>query len=127
MAIHANGFSELHLIGLGATLSRVPLVAWFHGYEADPWDNRLGPIWARLLRRRRFSAVSELARQVVVETGLARPHEISIIPNPIDPRDVISTERRSSGGPNGGARFTVVGYLGSTIRDKGFGLPSAHH
>ena len=59
---------------------------------------------------------------MVVETGLAGPHEISIIQNPIDPRDVISTERRLSGDSNGGPPFTVVGYLGSTIRDKGSDL-----
>ena len=50
VAIHANGYSELHLIALGAALSRVPVVAWFHGYQADPWDKRLGPIWRRLIQ-----------------------------------------------------------------------------
>ena len=74
VAIHANGFSELHLIALGAALSRVPVVAWFHGYQADPWDKRLGPVWRRLIANCSFVAVSELARDVVVATGLAMPN-----------------------------------------------------
>lgn len=121
-AIHANGFSELNLVALGALLSRVPVVAWFHGYEANPWDKRLGPIWARLLARRRLTAVSDLARQVVVETGLAPSHEIAIVPNPIDPRDVLASERAADMGRSGDRLFPVVGYLGSTISDKGFDL-----
>ena len=88
VAVHANGFSELHLVALGATLARVPVVAWFHASEVDPWDRRLGPIWGRLLPHLRLTAVSELARQIVSETGLALAREIGIVPNPIDPEEV---------------------------------------
>ena len=120
VAIHANGFSELHLIALGAALSRVPVVAWFHGYQADPWDKRLGPVWRRLIANRSFVAVSELARDVVVATGLATPDQITIVPNPIDPRDVQAADHSNVGGSE--RRLPVVGYLGSTLRDKGFDL-----
>jgi glycosyltransferase involved in cell wall biosynthesis len=122
-AIHANGFSELHLVALGAVLARVPVVAWFHAYEAEPWDRRLGPVWGRLLPKLRLIAVSELARQIVTETGLGQSRAISIVPNPIDPSEI----RPEAESPNalatlGGPRPPVVGYLGSWSRDKGFDL-----
>jgi len=119
--IHANGFTELHLAALGALLGRIRCVAWFHAYEVDPWDRRLGPVWGRLLSNRHFTAVSDLAREIVAETGLARPDAISIVPNPIDPREV-RTVKGALVDRSRSRRPPVVGYLGSCIRDKGFDL-----
>lgn len=122
VAVHANGFSELHLVALGATLARVPVVAWFHASEVDPWDRRLGPIWGRLLPHLRLTAVSELARQIVSETGLALAREIGIVPNPIDPEEVRQEADASDTRENGKPQPTVVGYLGAWSPDKGFDL-----
>jgi glycosyltransferase involved in cell wall biosynthesis len=120
VAIHANGFSELHLIALGAAITRVPVVAWFHGSRVDPWDERLAPVWRRLISNGSFVAVSELARDVVVTSGLAVADQIMIVPNPIEPRDVRAARPPRVGGSERHA--LVVGYLGSTTRDKGFDL-----
>ena len=122
VAVHANGFSELHLVAPGAALARVPVVAWFHAYEVEPWDRRLGPIWRRMLPNVRLIAVSELARQVVTEAGLAPARAISIVPNPIDPEEVRPEAEPPDTRANGRPRPPVVGYLGSWSRDKGFDL-----
>ena len=90
MCVHANGFTELHLTALGAMLARRRLVVWFHGSDADKWDRRLGPLWRVLPGTRVLAAVSPVAAQVVVDTGTAKPDEITIIPNPIDPQDCLS-------------------------------------
>lgn len=119
-AIHANGYSELHLVAVGAILTGVRVVAWFHAYRAERWDRRLGPVWRRLLRKYDFVAVSNLARRVVVETGLAPVDAIAVVPNPIEPPSYGSRP----GGGSGSQEHSkvVVGYLGSTIEDKGFDL-----
>ena len=75
---------------------------------------RLSWLWPHVLRDVRFAAVSPLARQVLVDGGLARPDEVEIVPNPIDPNDVV--------GEPDGHEGLVVGYLGSDAAYKGFRL-----
>lgn len=124
LAIHANGSTELHLAAPAALLSGVPLTAWVHGYEAGRWDRWLGPVWRRVLPNARLVAVSDVARRVACEGGLATPDRIRIIPNPVDPADVgresASVSRWAHRSAEAGG--IVIGYLGSSSRDKGFCL-----
>jgi phosphatidylinositol alpha-mannosyltransferase len=115
-AIHANGLQEVSLVVPAALVSRVPLVMWIHDFESYPWTRRLGPVWRRLLRGRpvRWAAVSETARGVVVESGLATRDEIELVTNPIDPTDVRAGTRDATG--------SSVGFIGSAERRKGFHL-----
>lgn len=113
-AIHVNGPEELNIAGLVARMHRIPLVVWSHAREVSPWMRRLSRVWPYVLRDVRFAAVSPLARQVLVDGGLARPGEVEIVPNPIDPNDVV--------GEPDGHEGLVVGYLGSGAVYKGFQL-----
>jgi glycosyltransferase involved in cell wall biosynthesis len=117
-AIHANGFTEFHLVAVAAIIARVQVVVWFHAYRVERWDRRLGRVWRVLVKRRSLVAVSGTARQVVTQTGLAATAEIEIVPNPIDPIDV----RASTPPPRSPRqdRVTTVGYLGPPTLDKGF-------
>jgi len=127
LAIHANGFSDLHVAAIGALLSRRKIVVWLHGSEINPWDRLLGRLWRRLLAgQATYVAVSEVARARAVEAGLAETADISILPNPIDPADVLAPERvaatHSSRAENlgGTAPRAVCGYLGGERGGKGF-------
>jgi glycosyltransferase involved in cell wall biosynthesis len=117
-AIHANGLKELSLALPAAFLSRVPLVVWVHNFLLPPSVRLLGGWWRRLLPRCdvRWAAVSALARQLVVDAGLVRAERVAIVPNPIDPADVLAPAPagRRPGGP------ITVAYLGSPREYKGF-------
>jgi glycosyltransferase involved in cell wall biosynthesis len=117
LAIHANGLQEVSLVVPAALVSGAPLVMWIHDFEVYPWTRRLGPMWRRLLRGRpvRWAAVSETARRMVVESGLAAADEVEIVTNPIDPADVLAPEHVPAD------RF-VIGFVGSAERRKGFHL-----
>lgn len=117
LAIHANGLQEVSLVVPAALVSRVPLVMWIHDFEVYPWSRRLGPVWRRLLARRsvRWTAVSGLARRMIVEAGLADAEQVEVVANPIDPRDVRAVDRSSSAVP-------VVGFVAAADRRKGFHL-----
>lgn len=117
MALHANGFSDLHISAPGLLLTRRPVVVWFHGSEQNPWDRALGRIWRRLLPSRRFAAVAEVARDRAMDGAIARREQIELVPNPIDPRDVM-VEDAARG--KDAREPTVVGYLGGVRRLKGF-------
>jgi glycosyltransferase involved in cell wall biosynthesis len=114
VAIHANGPEELNVVAPAAFVMGVPVVVWCHAREPSAWMRRLGPIWRRVLHRVRCVAVSPTARDVLVESGLASPGEVQIVPNPIDPADVFAKRRTSPG--------NAVGYLGSDALYKGFQL-----
>jgi len=127
LAIHANGFSDLHVSALGALVSRRRIVVWLHGSETNPWDHLLGRLWRRLLAgQATYVAVSEVARARAVEAGLAEDADISILPNPIDPADVLApvrvavTDRDPSGVLAEIPPRAVCGYLGGERARKGF-------
>ena len=111
-AIHVNGPEELNVVALAARVFRIPVVVWSHARVVSPWMRRLSWLWPHVFRDVKFAAVSPLARTVLVEGGLAQSQEVEIVPNPIDPQDVV-------GEPDGHDGF-VVGYLGSDARYKGF-------
>ena len=114
-AIHANGLAERNLVTLAAFLTRAPIVVWMHEWSVSPWARRLSPVLRILVPDTRFAAVSEQARDTLVEAGLARRDEIAIVPNPIDPADVRAEHRVPH------ARLTIA-FLGTPARYKGFHL-----
>lgn len=116
-AIHANGLQEVSLVAAAARASGAPVVMWIHDFEVYPWTRRLGPVWRRLLRGRdvRWAAVSGTARDVLVDSGLARRDEIEIVPNPIDPSDVRAERSETSD-------VVTVAFVGAAERRKGFDL-----
>ncbi|HEY8547121.1 MAG TPA: glycosyltransferase family 4 protein [Acidimicrobiales bacterium] len=118
-AMHANGLKEMSLSLVAATLSRVPLVVWIHEFDLPPSVLRFGWLWRILLRRIdvQFAAVSPLARDLVVRAGLATPDRVHVVPNPIDPADVLGD--RSDGGVEGDGRVRVA-FLGTPLEYKGF-------
>ncbi|MGH2595275.1 MAG: glycosyltransferase family 4 protein [Actinomycetota bacterium] len=111
-AIHVNGPEELNVVALAARVFRIRVVVWSHARGVSPWMRRLSWLWPHVLRDVTFAAVSPLARQVLVDGGLARTGDVEIVPNPIDPEDVVGVPDGHDG--------LVVGYLGSDAAYKGF-------
>ena len=116
-AIHANGLKEMSMSLPAAFVSRVPLVVWVHNFALPPSVRWFGWLWRLLLPRChvRWAAVSSLAQDLTVGAGLATADQIEIVPNPIDPGDVLATDR------TGGDRVAVA-YLGAPRQYKGFHL-----
>jgi phosphatidylinositol alpha-mannosyltransferase len=114
-AVHANGPEEVNVAAPAALFAGVPLVVWIHAFEVSPWVNRLGPVWRKLLARRdvRWAAVSGVARRVLTDSGMAAQDDVVIVPNPIDPLDVLATSRVTSD------RLTI-GFIGTAEERKGF-------
>jgi glycosyltransferase involved in cell wall biosynthesis len=119
LAIHANGLKELSLSLPAALLARVRLVVWVHNFALPPSVRLLGWAWRRLLPRIdvRWAAVSPLARDLVVDAGLVTTDAVEIVPNPIDPDDVVANETSDEQ-----ADGVAVAYLGAPRRYKGFDL-----
>jgi glycosyltransferase involved in cell wall biosynthesis len=115
LAIHANATRGLNLAAIAALVSRVPVTVWVHDPVASPWGRRLGPLLGLLLRRTRWAAVSGTARRVAVGNRLCRADQVEIVPNPIDPAEVLGSGRLPS-------ERVVVGYLGAGAYRKGFDL-----
>jgi len=111
-AIHANGASEVSIVALAALVLRVPIVVWSHHYTTTTWMRRIAPVIRRLPLRITWTAVSPLGRDVLADAELADPSAIEIIPNPIDPADVV--------GPRSVSRRIRVAYVGSDKTYKGF-------
>lgn len=117
-AVHANGFGEMIITLPGAALARVPLVVWVHQFALPRSIARLAGLWRRLLARTtvRWAAVSPLAADLVVEAGLARAGEVAVVPNPIDPADVVAPVRTVD------SEAVRVAYVGTPAVYKGFHL-----
>lgn len=115
VAIHANATRGLNLAAIAALVSRVPVTVWVHDPVASPWGRRLGPLLGLLLQRTRWAAVSDTARRVAVGNRLCRADQVEIVPNPIDPEEVLGAGRSPS-------ERVVVGYLGGATYRKGFDL-----
>jgi phosphatidyl-myo-inositol alpha-mannosyltransferase len=118
LAIHANGPEELNLVIPAALIFNIRVVVWSHARDVSPWMRRLRIVLRPLVRRMdvHWAAVSGLARDVLVDGGLATADRVKIVPNPIDPADVVGARR-----PQGIAPDRVkIGYLGSDARYKGF-------
>jgi glycosyltransferase involved in cell wall biosynthesis len=119
-AMHANGLKEMSLSIPAAFLSGVPLVVWVHEFNLPPSVLKLGWLWRRLLSRIdvRFATVSPLARDLVVEAGLTTADAVEIVPNPIDPADVLASAEASAADADD-PRVRVA-FLGTPAVYKGF-------
>jgi glycosyltransferase involved in cell wall biosynthesis len=117
-AIHANGPEEINVAAPAALASGVPLVVWSHAWTVPPSARRLGPVWRRALARHpvRYAAVSRLAARMLGQAGLVEPADVAIVPNPIDPRDIVAA------GSDGRSRPLTIGFLGAPDRRKGVDL-----
>ncbi len=115
-AIHANGLKELSLALPAALLSRVRLVVWVHNFLLPPSVRLLGPVWRLLLPRceTRWAAVSPLAADLAAGARLVPRDRVEIVPNPIDPADVVAEDRPLEDEP------VTVAYLGAPRAYKGF-------
>lgn len=115
-AIHANALTGLNLAALASLMSRRQTVLWIHDPVGSRWGARLGPVLRRLLPRLRIAAVSRTAEGVAVENGLCRAGDAIVVPNPIEPEEVLALQRRAPGA-------TIhVGYVGGSTIRKGFDL-----
>ncbi len=114
-AIHANGLKELSLALPAALLGRVRLVVWVHNFLLPPSVKLLGPLWRLLLPRMdvRWAAVSPLAADLAAGAGLVARDDVVIVPNPIDPADVVAGDRADH-------TPVTVAYLGAPRAYKGF-------
>lgn len=117
VAIHANGLSERNLVAPASLLSGVRVVVWVHDWNVPPWSRRLSPLLRRFERGTTFVAVSEHAREMVVDAGLAPPERVIVIPNPVDPAQVCGPSRPGHDRPVG-----IIGYVGAPAAYKGFHL-----
>ncbi len=115
LTIHANATTGLNIALPAAVLTRTPVTVWVHDPVGSDWGRRLGPIWRRLLPQVTWAAVSDIATQVAVEHGLCRASDVSIVPNPIDPRDVVTETRQHN-------ERVTIGYLSPPTWRKGFDL-----
>jgi glycosyltransferase involved in cell wall biosynthesis len=115
-AIHANALTGLNVAVGAALVSRKPLLVWVHDPVGSSWGSRLGPMIRRLLPGLRIAAVSPTAEGVAVAGGLCRRGDAVIVPNPIDPADVVARTRVPG---NGRVR---IGILGGATERKGFDL-----
>jgi glycosyltransferase involved in cell wall biosynthesis len=115
-AVHANGLSELNLAIVPALIARCPVVVWVHEWEVSPWSRRLGPLLRVTAPDLRFAAVSAQTVDMLVTSQLARPAQVTVVPNPIDPRDVCAPRPHRRG-----PRLRVA-YVGTPAPYKGFQL-----
>jgi phosphatidylinositol alpha-mannosyltransferase len=123
-AMHANGLKEMSLSIPAAFLSGVPLVVWVHEFGLPPSVLRLGWLWRRILSRIdvRFATVSPLARDLVAGAGLTRAEDVEIVPNPIDPADVLAPPESAAAAAeadDADPRLRVA-FLGTPAVYKGF-------
>lgn len=116
-AIHAQGLNALNLVSLASLLTGVRLVARITDPESSRWGRFLGPIIRRILRNVVWAPVSHEALAVAVANHLCSPEGVVIIPQPVDPADVLALNRIP---PDDGQ--LRVGYLGGVGLRKGFDL-----
>jgi len=115
-AIHANAITGLNLSTPAAILTQRPTVVWIHDPVGSRWGTRLGPVLRKLLPKLELAAVSATAESVAVENGLCDPGDATIVPNPIDPTEVVAPDRKTGETP------LHIGILGGASHRKGFDL-----
>lgn len=116
-AVHANGLPELNVATLAAVVARRPLLVWSHDPSLTRWAKLLVPLLARR-RRTIFAAVSAASAAMLRRDGRVPERRIVVVPNPIDPAQVVADERPS----RRDHLDVVVGYLGLAHERKGFDL-----
>ena len=114
VAIHVNGDSELKLILPLVPFIRVPIIVWHHRAQLPETTTNLRRLWRSIARKTVWVAVSEARRAELEQAGVASPANLTVIPNPIDPVDVVPAARHHP------SENIVIGYLGCEYVDKGF-------
>lgn len=115
LALHANGDSELTFVVPVLAIAPRPVFVWHHRAELAPWTAKLGPLWRLMRRRVTWLAVSDTRYAEIVDAGIADARNTVVVPNPIDPEEVVPSTREQHDG-------FVVGYLGHEYEAKGFTL-----
>lgn len=113
-AIHANGLPELNVATLASVVSRRPLVVWSHDGALTRWTRLFLPLLSRRSLTT-FAAVSVASTNMLRREGRVPAGRIVVVPNPIDPDQVIAASRPPRDD-------VVVGYLGLAREHKGFDL-----
>jgi glycosyltransferase involved in cell wall biosynthesis len=113
VAIQANNSIDVLLALPAAVVSRRPLIAWMRDQELKRWAVRLAPLIRHLGVR--WLAVSQFTARDLVDAGLARPGEVTVLQNPVDPRLVAGVPRVAD--PD-----VRIGFLGTDSDRKGFSL-----
>ena len=116
VAIHAQALTGLNLAVPAAIFTRLPVVVRVSDAEGSTAGRVLGPIIRRLVPDLRVLAVSETARDLAVANGLCRIEDVTVVPNPVDPEDVVAHDRSPGG------ETLTVGFLGGITHRKGFDL-----
>jgi glycosyltransferase involved in cell wall biosynthesis len=104
------------MVALGALVHKGNTVVWIHDPVGSRWGSRLGPIIRRFVPGLRIAAVSRTAEAVAVDNGLCDAGAARVIPNPIDPADVVTARTERGDIP------VTVGVLGGASHRKGFDL-----
>ena len=115
-AIHANALTGLNLSALAALMVPSRVVVWIHDPVGSAWGRVLGPVLRRVVRRLQIAAVSTVAESVAVENGLCDQGSAAIVPNPVDPDEILAPAGRS------GIEPLNVGFVGGATERKGFDL-----
>ena len=115
-AIHANALTGLNLAAPAAIVTQRPIVVWIHDPVGSRWGERLGPVLRRSLPKLRLAAVSPTAEAVAIENGLCTRGDAAIVPNPIDPEEILAANDRTTELP------LKIGILGGASHRKGFDL-----
>lgn len=114
-AIHANATTGLFLAALASRVAKVRIAVWVHDPTTSPTGLRVGRFIRWLLRDVHYAAVTEVAAQVAVQSGLCDRADVRLIPNPIAPEEVVAERRVVSD-------RVIVGFLGSATHRKGFDI-----
>ena len=91
VAVHANGDAEIKLLLPVLFAVWRPVVVWYHSREMSPGTAKLRGLWKVLGRRIRWVTVSDAARDQLATAGVD-PRHIEVVPNPIDPAEVMPPE-----------------------------------
>lgn len=114
-ALFANGLEELAVCLPVARAARLPVVVWVHNFDLSRAARMLQRLWPVVGRGAtvRWAAVSSLAHVLVVDAGFVAADDVVIVPNPIDPADILAKHRISNDPP-------TVAFLGTPVEYKGF-------
>lgn len=114
--IHANALTGLNLAAPSAIATQRPIIVWIHDPVGSRWGTRLGPLLRRMLPNLRIAAVSPTAEAVAVDNGVCDTGDATIIPNPIDPDEILANGERTD------EPRVNIGILGGASHRKGFDL-----
>jgi len=113
-AVHLNGEAELKMLLPVLPFTRARFIVWYHSKEMSRSTARLAPLLRLLRRRVVWAVVSEAAGHELLSARVATERNALIVPNPIDPGEVVPRSRPAHEAPG-----LVIGYLGCEEVSKG--------